>query len=63
MTLLADTGATRLQTAPAVKARTAEGTRYSALAGTTEITVDVVDRLCRDSMSGMPHPYTVTVAT
>lgn len=30
MTLLADTGATRLETAPAGKARTAEGTRYSA---------------------------------
>ena len=63
MTLLADTGATRLETAPAVKSRTAGGTRYSAHAGATEITVEVVDRLCRDSMSGMPHPYTVTVTT
>lgn len=63
MTLLADTGATRLDTPPAAKARTADGTRYSAQAGVTGITVDVVDRLCRDSMSGMPHPYSVTVTT
>jgi uncharacterized lipoprotein YbaY/uncharacterized membrane protein len=63
MTLLADTGATRLETPPAVKARTVEGIRYSAQAGVTGITVDVVDRLCRDSMSGMPHPYSVTVTT
>jgi heat shock protein HslJ/membrane-bound inhibitor of C-type lysozyme len=35
--------------------------RYTATAGRQTATVEVADRLCRDNMSGMPHPQSVTV--
>jgi heat shock protein HslJ/uncharacterized lipoprotein YbaY len=63
MTLIADAGVTRLESSLAEQTRIAEGMRYGARGGTSEITADVVDRLCRDSMTGMPHPYSVTVTT
>lgn len=61
MTLVTDNGARRYETPAATVTRTAEGLRYRAASGDTDISATVVDRLCRDSMSGMPHPYTVAV--
>ena len=37
---------------------TGEGVHYHAATEGDEITVRVEPRICRDSMSGMPHPYT-----
>jgi heat shock protein HslJ/uncharacterized lipoprotein YbaY len=61
MTLVTDFGARRYETPAATVARIGEGLRYGGTSGETDISATVIDRLCRDSMSGMPHPYTVTV--
>ncbi|HQR72767.1 MAG TPA: META domain-containing protein [Burkholderiaceae bacterium] len=61
MTLVTDFGARRYETPAATVARSGEGWSFAAASGTTDIAATVVDRLCRDSMSGMPHPYSVTV--
>lgn len=35
--------------------------RYTATAGRHTVVVEATDRICRDNMSGMPHPQAVTV--
>jgi len=61
MTLLTNFGQDRL-VAAAPKAQVSGGTtRYVARTDQGELTATIVDQLCVDSMSGMPHPHTVTV--
>jgi heat shock protein HslJ/uncharacterized lipoprotein YbaY len=63
MTLLTDFGTGRLEaSAPAVE-RFDDATQFSARAGTADLVATVADRVCMDTMSGMPHPYVVTVRT
>ncbi len=40
---------------------TSDGRSYMSATAEHNLRADVVDRLCRDSMSGMPHPHEVTV--
>jgi len=61
MVLLTNFGQTRL-VAPAPAAHVdGATTTYVARTGQDEFRVTVVDRVCIDSMSGMPHPKTVNV--
>ena len=61
MTLLADNGETRLVT-PTPTPEKAQGSRkYVATSGGSDLTVTILDQLCTDSMTGMPHPNTVVV--
>jgi heat shock protein HslJ len=61
MTLLTNFGQTRL-VAPTPTAQVSGATkRYVARTNQGELTATIVDRLCVDSMSGMPHPQSVTV--
>lgn len=61
MTLLTDTGQTRI-VAPTPPAERVDGTRkYRTLTQDHKLTVTITDRPCTDSMSGMPHPNTVRV--
>lgn len=61
ITLIADYGSTRVvapKTPPEVTGRT---TRYVSTGDGRRLTVTIVQELCSDSMSGMPHPNTVVV--
>jgi uncharacterized lipoprotein YbaY/heat shock protein HslJ len=40
---------------------TADGRSYLSATAEHNLRVDVADRVCRDSMSGMPHPHEVTI--
>jgi len=61
MSLLTDFGQTRV-VAPAPTVTVAGGTRtFVARSTQGEITATFVDRVCVDTMSGMPHPQSVTV--
>ena len=61
MILLTNFGQDRL-VAATPKAQVSGGTtRYVARTDKGELTATIVDQLCVDSMSGMPHPQTVTV--
>ena len=61
MVLLTNFGQTRL-VAPTPAAQVAGATtRYVARTDQGELTATIVHRLCVDSMSGMPHPRSVTV--
>jgi heat shock protein HslJ len=61
MTLLTNFGQDRL-VAATPKAQVAGGTTtYVARTSQGELTATVVNQLCVDSMSGMPHPQSVTV--
>lgn len=63
MRLLTNFGQTTLVAATPA-AQVADGaTRYVARTAEGDLVVTVVDRLCVDSMSGMPHPKSVTVVT
>ena len=61
MVLLTNFGQTRLVAPTPVAQVEGATTIYVARAGQDEFRATVVDRLCMDSMSGMPHPKTVTV--
>jgi heat shock protein HslJ len=62
MTLLTNFGQDRLVAAtPAAEVSNA-ATKYVAHTGQGDLVATIVDRLCVDSMSGMPHPQSVTVA-
>jgi heat shock protein HslJ len=61
MTLISLYGAKRLVAPTPAPHRTAAFTRYVAKADSTDFTVTVFDRLCRDTMTGMPHPNAVEV--
>ena len=61
MALLTDFGQTRL-VASLPQARTTGGeTTYVGRTEKGDLTATVVDQLCVDSMTGMPHPMSVTV--
>ena len=61
MTLISLYGAKRLVAPTPPPQRTAAFTRYAGRADGTDFTVTVFERLCRDSMTGMPHPNAVEV--
>lgn len=61
MVLLTNFGQTRLVVpTPAARVSGAK-TKYVARTDQGELTATIVDQLCVDSMSGMPHPQSVTV--
>jgi heat shock protein HslJ/membrane-bound inhibitor of C-type lysozyme len=61
MTLTTDFGARRVVTAAPTLSRSGDATVYTGSFGGGELVAAVVDRVCLDTMSGMPHPYTVSV--
>lgn len=61
MTLLTDFGETRLVAPTPVPETTNEAKTYVANVDGRSLTVRVFAQLCADSMSGMPHPNTVTL--
>ena len=60
MTLVTQSGEKHVAPTPAAQ-RTDAYTRYAARAGRTDVTATVFNRLCRDTMTGMPHPHAVEV--
>jgi heat shock protein HslJ len=61
MTLLTNFGQDRLVVPAPTPQVAGATTRYVARTNQGELTATIVDRVCVDSMSGMPHPRTVTV--
>jgi heat shock protein HslJ/uncharacterized lipoprotein YbaY len=61
MTLVAQYGAKRIAVPTPAAQRTNAFTRYAARSDGADVTVTVFDRTCRDTMTGMPHPYAVEV--
>ena len=61
MTLLADYEQTKIVRPTPVPETAADFRRYVAKTPDTDLRVTIFDRFCNDSMSGMPHPHTVTV--
>jgi heat shock protein HslJ/membrane-bound inhibitor of C-type lysozyme len=61
MTLLMQSGGKRLATTTPAARRTDAYTRYATQADGSDLTVTIFDRLCRDTMTGMPHPNAVEV--
>jgi heat shock protein HslJ len=61
MTLLTNFGQDRLVAATPTAHVSGGTTKYVARTNHGELTATIVDRLCVDSMSGMPHPQGVTV--
>lgn len=61
MTLISLQGIKRLVAPTPAPQRTAAFTRYVAKADGTHFTVTVFERVCRDTMTGMPHPNAVEV--
>jgi heat shock protein HslJ len=61
MSLLTNFGQNRLVAATPTPQVTGDTTKYLASTAQGELLVMIIDRLCVDSMSGMPHPQTVTV--
>ena len=60
MTFVAQNGEKRAAPVPAAQ-RTNAFTRYAARVDGRDITATIFNRPCRDSMTGMPHPYAVEV--
>jgi heat shock protein HslJ/uncharacterized lipoprotein YbaY len=61
MTLVTQFGAKRVAVATPAAQRTSAFTRYAARSEGGDLTVTVFDRTCKDTMTGMPHPYAVEV--
>jgi heat shock protein HslJ len=61
MSLLTNLGQDRLVAVTPPAQVTGDTTTYVARTAEGEMTVTIIDRLCVDNMSGMPHPQTVTV--
>jgi heat shock protein HslJ len=61
MTLLTNFGQDRLVAATPTARVSGGTTRYVARTDQGELTATIVEQLCVDSMSGMPHPQSVTV--
>jgi heat shock protein HslJ len=61
MTLITLKDMKRLVAPTPAPQRTAAFTRYAARADGTDVTVTVFERMCRDTMTGMPHPTAVEV--
>ena len=62
MTLLTNFGQDRLVAATPTAQVSGGTTKYVARTKQGELIATIVDQLCVDSMSGMPHPQSVTVA-
>ena len=61
ITLLTNNGATRVVAPRTVPQITGDTTRYVATVDGRPLTATIVNRICADSMTGMPHPNTVSV--
>jgi heat shock protein HslJ len=61
MTLLTNFGQDRLVAATPKAQVSKAATKYVARTAQGELTATIVNQLCVDSMSGMPHPQSVTV--
>jgi heat shock protein HslJ len=61
ISLLTNFGQDRFVAATPPAQVTGDTTQYVARTAEGEMTVTIIDRLCVDTMSGMPHPQTVTV--
>jgi heat shock protein HslJ len=61
MALVTDFGAKRTVAPRPAAQRTATYTRYAARAGAADLTATIFERICRDSMTGMPYPDAVEV--
>jgi heat shock protein HslJ len=61
MTLLTNFGQDRLVATTPIAQVSHGTTKYVARTGQGELTATIIDQLCVDSMSGMPHPQSVTV--
>lgn len=61
MTLVTQYGAKRLVAATPAAQRTDTFTRYAARVEGSDVTATIFNRPCRDTMTGMPHPYAVEV--
>jgi heat shock protein HslJ/uncharacterized lipoprotein YbaY len=62
LTLLTDNGSRRTSAVASAPETLADGRRYTATSDRGAITVTVSERICRDSMTGMPFPHAVEVA-
>jgi heat shock protein HslJ len=60
MTFLGDYGQTRIET-PATDVGTTGHRQYAARTKDHDLTVRIFDRICNDTMSGMPHPNAVEI--
>lgn len=60
MTFTTQDGEKRVTPTPAAQ-RTEAYTRYAARTDRGDLTVTIFDRMCRDTMTGMPHPHAVEV--
>jgi heat shock protein HslJ len=61
MTLSADYGATEIATAAPAPAPVPDGVVYVADAAGRPVRVTVLERICHDTMTGMPRPFTVKI--
>jgi heat shock protein HslJ/uncharacterized lipoprotein YbaY len=61
MTLVTQFGEKRLVTATPAAQRTNAFTRYATRVEGSDLTATIFNRPCRDTMTGMPHPYAVEV--
>ncbi len=61
MTLLTNFGQERLVAATPTAEVSSATTKYVGRTGQGDLVATIVNRLCVDSMSGMPHPQSVTV--
>jgi heat shock protein HslJ/uncharacterized lipoprotein YbaY len=60
MTLVTQSGEKRAVPVPAAQ-RTNAFTRYAARVDGSDVTATIFNRPCKDTMTGMPHPYAVEV--
>ncbi|HYQ92369.1 MAG TPA: META domain-containing protein, partial [Candidatus Competibacteraceae bacterium] len=61
MSFLADTGQIRIEVPTPAAETTAEFRKYRAKTGGHDLTITIFDRICTDTMSGMPYPNQVAV--
>ena len=61
MTLVTQNGEKRLVTATPAAQRTNAFTRYATRVEGSDVTATIFNRPCKDTMTGMPHPYAVEV--
>lgn len=61
MVLVTNLGAKRVATPRPAAQRTDAYTRYAARTESADLTVTIFERICRDTMTGMPYPHAVEV--
>jgi heat shock protein HslJ/uncharacterized membrane protein len=61
ITLIMDNGTRRVTGPPSPPSTIQDGRRYVSTADGKPLTATIRDRLCSDTMTGIPHPNTVTV--